>query len=112
MNDQLPGPILASVSYFQRWRNLGFPARLYLIHIALLTTSLAIVGLLFNLAVLEEDLGRAAEAADHYRAALDAAPDFADAHFNLARLCEAQGRRQEAVRHLSAFRRLSAGHDQ
>ncbi|HEU5100533.1 MAG TPA: MFS transporter [Roseiflexaceae bacterium] len=52
MNDQLPGPLLASVSYLQRWRGLGLPARLYLIHAALLTTSLAIVGLLFNLAVL------------------------------------------------------------
>jgi MFS family permease len=38
--------------YFQRWRNLGRPAWLYLIHAALLTSSLAIVGLLYNLAVL------------------------------------------------------------
>jgi MFS family permease len=40
------------VSYLQRWRQLGSPARLYLLHAALLTSSLAIVGLLFNLAVL------------------------------------------------------------
>jgi tetratricopeptide (TPR) repeat protein len=65
--------------------------------------------LLFNLAVLQEDLGQPQEAADNYRAAIAAAPELADAHFNLARLCEAAGQRQEAVRHLSAFRRLSAG---
>src|SRR5215212_1911883 len=38
--------------YFQRWRDLRRPAWLYLIHAALLTASLAIIGLLFNLAVL------------------------------------------------------------
>jgi tetratricopeptide (TPR) repeat protein len=64
--------------------------------------------LLFNLAVLLEDLGRTADAAATYRRALKSAPDMADAHFNLARLCEAQGLRQEAVRHLSAFRKLTA----
>jgi MFS family permease len=39
-------------SYLQRWRHLHRPARLYLLHAALLTSSLAIIGLLFNLAVL------------------------------------------------------------
>ena len=63
--------------------------------------------LLFNLAVLMEDLKRYREAADLYRAALSVAPDLADAHFNLALLCDAQGLRQEAVRHLSAFRKLA-----
>jgi MFS family permease len=52
MSEQFPASASASLDYIQRWRNLGHPARLYLIHIALLTTSLAIVGLLFNLAVL------------------------------------------------------------
>jgi MFS family permease len=42
----------AGESYLQRWRHLRRPARLYLLHAALLTSSLAIVGLLFNLAVL------------------------------------------------------------
>jgi tetratricopeptide (TPR) repeat protein len=65
--------------------------------------------LLFNLAVLLEDMHRADEAAAAYRAALAAAPDLADAHFNLARLCEARGLRREAVRHLSAFRKLTGG---
>jgi tetratricopeptide (TPR) repeat protein len=63
--------------------------------------------LLFNLAVLTEDLKRQREAAELYRAALRVAPDLADAHFNLALLCDAQGLRQEAVRHLSAFRKLA-----
>ena len=63
--------------------------------------------LLFNLAVLMEDFKRFGEAADLYRAALRSAPDLADAHFNLALLCDAQGLRQEAVRHLSAFRKLA-----
>lgn len=63
--------------------------------------------LLFNLAVLTEDLKRYHEAADLYRAALSVAPDLADAHFNLALLCDAQGLGQEAVRHLSAFRKLA-----
>jgi hypothetical protein len=31
---------------------------------------------------------------------------FADAHFNLARLCEQLGRRAEAIRHLRAYKRL------
>jgi len=63
--------------------------------------------LLFNLGVLLEDLRRPDEAARVYRAALKADPNMADAHFNLARLCEARGLRQEAVRHLSAFRKLT-----
>jgi len=65
--------------------------------------------LLFNLAVLLEDMQRGDDAAAAYRAALAAAPDLADAHFNLARLCEARGLRQDAVRHLSAFRKLTGG---
>ena len=50
---------------------------------------------------------RVDEAAAAYHAALAAAPDLADAHFNLARLCEARGLNQDAVRHLSAFRKLT-----
>jgi len=63
--------------------------------------------LLFNLGVLQEDLEQPREAAHSYRAALDVVPDLADAHFNLARLCAAQGLQQEAVRHWSAFRKLT-----
>ena len=64
--------------------------------------------LLFNLAVLKEDLRQPQEAIDSYRAALDVDPTLADAHFNLARLFEARGLKREAVRHWSAFRKLSA----
>lgn len=65
--------------------------------------------LLFNLGVLLEDMDRSDDAAAAYRAALAVTPDLADAHFNLARLCEARGLRQDAVRHLSAFRKLTGG---
>ena len=63
--------------------------------------------LFFNLAILLEDLKRPAEAADLYRAALAQTPDLAEAHYNLALLCEAAGERQEAIRHLAAYRKLS-----
>jgi len=63
--------------------------------------------LLFNLALVLEDTRRFAEAADAYRAALVEAPDLRDAHYNLALLCEAAGLKQEAIRHLSAYRKLS-----
>jgi tetratricopeptide (TPR) repeat protein len=64
--------------------------------------------LLFNLAVLQEDLRRPQQAIESYRAALDVDPTLADAHFNLARLYEANGSKREALRHWSAFRKLSA----
>jgi tetratricopeptide (TPR) repeat protein len=64
--------------------------------------------LLFNFAVLMEDLARTEEARAAYRAALRESPDLADAHYNLALLCESEGLRKEALRHLSAFRKLSA----
>ena len=64
--------------------------------------------LLFNLAVLQEDQNRPLDAIASYRAALAAAPGLADAHFNLARLCEARGMQQDALRHWSAFRKLSS----
>jgi len=63
--------------------------------------------LLFNLAVLQEDLQQPQAAAQTYRAALDAVPDLADAHHNLARLCANLGLQQEALRHWSAFRKLT-----
>jgi tetratricopeptide (TPR) repeat protein len=62
--------------------------------------------LLFNLAILLEDAKRPREAAEMYRAALDENPELPDAHYHLALLCEAAGQQQEAIRHLSAYRRL------
>jgi tetratricopeptide (TPR) repeat protein len=63
--------------------------------------------LLFNLAVVEEDQGLAEAAAIHYRNALALDPTLADAHHNLARLYERQGAQREALRHWSAYRKLS-----
>jgi tetratricopeptide (TPR) repeat protein len=62
--------------------------------------------LLFNLATVLEEREKADEAADMYRAALRESPDLPEAHYNLAMLCDAAGRKQEAIRHLSAYRKL------
>ena len=62
---------------------------------------------LFNLGVLLEDSNRSAEAAGIYRAALEVSPGMADAHYNLALLCERKGLRREALRHLSAYRKIN-----
>jgi len=50
MSDDHEGP--PRRSYLQRWRDLSPAARLYLIHAALLTGSLAVSGLFFNLLIL------------------------------------------------------------
>jgi tetratricopeptide (TPR) repeat protein len=63
--------------------------------------------MLFNLAVLLEDMERRPEAITTYREALDLDPTFADAHFNLARLFERDHNRRETLRHLLAYRRLT-----
>ncbi len=63
--------------------------------------------LLFNLGIVLEDAKRPSDAADMYRAALAESPDIPEAHYNLALLCEAAGLKQEAIRHLSAYRKLS-----
>lgn len=64
--------------------------------------------LLFNLGVLLQDLGRKADAVEAYRAALHGDPGMADCHYNLALLCEALARPQEAIRHMAQYRRLTA----
>jgi tetratricopeptide (TPR) repeat protein len=63
--------------------------------------------LLFNLAVLLEDLGREQEAMQTYRQVLEIDPAFADAHFNLSRLHELAGNRRESFRHLLAYKQTS-----
>ncbi len=65
--------------------------------------------LLYNLAVLLEDLEREPEALAAYREALALDPELADAHFNLARLHERAGQAKDALRHLLAYRRLTGG---
>jgi tetratricopeptide (TPR) repeat protein len=61
----------------------------------------------FNLGVVLEDGAHDEEAAVAYERCLLLEPDFADAHFNLSGVLERQGDAQGALRHLSAYRRLS-----
>lgn len=62
--------------------------------------------LFFNLGVVLEDLGKIDDAIEAYQNALGEDPNMADGHFNLARLYEAQGKEQHAIRHLGQYRRL------
>ena len=62
--------------------------------------------LAFNLAVVLEDLEREPEAILAYREALALDPQFADAHFNLARLYERAKDPKASLRHLLAYRRM------
>lgn len=61
----------------------------------------------FDLAVVLEDQRRNAEARRAYEAALAADPACAEAHFNLANLCDRTGDAAGALRHLTAYRKLS-----
>jgi len=63
--------------------------------------------LFFNLGVLLEDLARFDEAIVEYQLALQCDPDHRDSHHNLARLFEASGRVQHAIRHFNHYRRLT-----
>ncbi|HTX05610.1 MAG TPA: tetratricopeptide repeat protein [Steroidobacteraceae bacterium] len=67
--------------------------------------------LLFNLGVALEDLGDKAAALEAYHAAISEDPNFADCHYNLARLYESAGKTQHAIRHLGQYRRLVTRHD-
>jgi len=59
---------------------------------------------------LLEDLDREADAIAAYREALALEPQFADAHFNLARLYERARDPKASLRHLLAYRRMIDGH--
>jgi len=61
----------------------------------------------FNLGTALEELGRPSEAIEAYRRAVEGDAEFADAHFNLARLYEQAGKRAAALRHLQAYKQLS-----
>ena len=63
--------------------------------------------LFFNLGVLLEDRDRFDEAIAAYQQALQCEPDHRDSHHNLARLFEASGRVQHAIRHFNHYRRIS-----
>jgi hypothetical protein len=62
--------------------------------------------LLFNLGVALEDMGDNEAALAAYHAAISEDPNFADCHYNLARLYESAGKTQHAIRHLGQYRRL------
>jgi tetratricopeptide (TPR) repeat protein len=62
----------------------------------------------FNLGVALEDLGRIDDALKAYRNALALDPQNADAHYNLAGIYERRGEKQAALRHLKAYRSLTA----
>ena len=62
-------------------------------------------GLLILAASLREQ-GRLREAFDHYRRALALNPQYADAHFNLALLCERTGEALKAVHHWKCYLKL------
>jgi tetratricopeptide (TPR) repeat protein len=63
--------------------------------------------LLFNLGCVLEDLDEPQAAITSYQEALAQDPHLAEAHYNLARLYECLGHAQDALRHLSAYRRLA-----
>ncbi len=64
---------------------------------------------LYNLGILLEDLRRPAEAIESYRASIRVDPALADAHYNLSLLLQKAGKRTDAIRHISQYRRLTAG---
>lgn len=61
----------------------------------------------FNLGLALEDVGRDRAAADAYRVAIAADPAFADACYNLSRVCERLGDRVSALRWLKSYRTLT-----
>jgi tetratricopeptide (TPR) repeat protein len=61
----------------------------------------------FNLGLALEDVGRNRAATDAYQLAVLADPDFADAHYNLARVHERLGDRMSALRCLKSYRSLT-----
>jgi tetratricopeptide (TPR) repeat protein len=61
--------------------------------------------------VLLDDRDQKREAMQAYEAALAEDPRMADAHYNLALLCEELDQPRDAIRHMAQYRRLvAAGH--
>lgn len=65
--------------------------------------------LFYNLGVLLDDMDRKPEAVTAYEAALQQDPQLADCHYNLALLYEELEQPRQAIRHMSQYRRLTAG---
>ena len=61
----------------------------------------------FNQGVALDHLERLAQAAASYERSLLLDPTLADAHYNLGRLREQLGDQRGALRHFSAYRRLT-----
>jgi len=61
----------------------------------------------FDLAVVLEDQGRSEDARAAYEQVLANDSSCADAHYNLARLCDRLGDAGAALRHLQAYRKLT-----
>jgi tetratricopeptide (TPR) repeat protein len=74
--------------------------RLALLHAAHATAA-------YNLGIALEDLGYTKEAIEAYNSALRMDTRFAEAHFNLGRLYEANGDALSAIRHFKAFKQLN-----
>jgi tetratricopeptide (TPR) repeat protein len=64
--------------------------------------------LLYNYAILLEDMNRKQAAFETYKQALRDTPDFADCHYNLALLCEQLRKPKDAIRHMAQYRRLTS----
>ncbi|MGZ5429439.1 MAG: tetratricopeptide repeat protein, partial [Thermoanaerobaculia bacterium] len=55
------------------------------------------------------DRGRLSDAPQSYERALASDHNMADAHYNLALLYERAGKKAEAIRHLSAYKKAVEG---
>jgi tetratricopeptide (TPR) repeat protein len=71
-------------------------------NIAVGTASVNLLAL-FNRGNVLEELGFFAEAIADWTAAVTAAPDYRDAHYNRARAFSRDGRRREALRHWTKY---------
>jgi tetratricopeptide (TPR) repeat protein len=60
----------------------------------------------FNLGNLYDEQNLLKEAISHYRRALDLNPSYADAHFNMALICERSGDPLKAVAHWKTYLKL------
>jgi tetratricopeptide (TPR) repeat protein len=63
---------------------------------------------LLDLGNLYDEEGDLVQAQQHYTQALRLNPSYADAHFNLALLCERQGDAMKAVHHWKAYLKLDS----
>jgi len=61
----------------------------------------------YNLGVVLEDLSRFDEAAEAYQRALQLDPEMKEAHHNLGGIYGRLGKRESALRHLQAYKKLS-----